>query len=115
SRQELHEGSADSKPRAGEAGQDHGRSPRDVCSSELRAVHGAAVTRAVSLAIVLAVCGPAAAQTPPLIIKSTGDIADPVFAPRGDKIAANVGRDRICVWSALDGTLIQTIELPDRP
>jgi len=73
------------------------------------------VTRAVSLAIVLAVCAPAAGQTPPLIIKATGDIADPVFAPRGDKIAANVGRDRICVWSALDGTLIQTIELPDRP
>ena len=73
------------------------------------------IARALSLLFVLAVCAQAAAQTSVFTIKATGDIADPVFAPRGDRIAADVGRDRICVWSALDGKLIQTIELPDRP
>jgi WD40 repeat protein len=71
--------------------------------------------RALSLAIALGVCAPAAAQTPVFTVKAIADVGDPVFAPRGDRIAANVGQDRISVWSALDGRLIQTIELPDRP
>ena len=70
--------------------------------------------RAWSLAIVLGVCAPAAAQTPVFTVKAAADIADPVFAPRGDRIAADVGPDRICIWSAADGKLIQTLELPDR-
>ena len=73
------------------------------------------IVRALSLLFVLAVCAQGAAQTSIFTVKATGDIGDPVFAPRGDRIAADVGPDRICVWSALDGTLLQTIELPDRP
>ena len=73
------------------------------------------IARALPLLFVLAVSGQGAAQTSVLTIKATGDIADPIFAPRGDRIAADVGPDRICVWSALDGTLIQTTELPARP
>ena len=73
------------------------------------------IARALSLLFVLAVCAQGTAQTSIFTLKATGDIADPVFAPRGDKIAADVGPDRICIWSALDGTLIQTIELPGRP
>jgi WD40 repeat protein len=73
------------------------------------------IARALSLLFVLAVCAQGAAQTAIFTVKATGEVGDPVFAPRGDRIAADVHPNRICVWSALDGTLLQTIALPDRP
>jgi WD40 repeat protein len=71
--------------------------------------------RALSVVIALGVCATAAAQTPVVTVKAPADIGGPLFAPKGDRVAASVGRDRVSVWSVIDGRLIQTLEVPARP
>jgi WD40 repeat protein len=71
--------------------------------------------RAWSLVVALAACSPAVAQTRILSVAAPADIGEPLFAPRGNTVAAYVGQDRVCVWSLPDGKLVQTLELPDRP
>jgi WD40 repeat protein len=72
-------------------------------------------SRALSFVVALGVWAPATAQTSLVTVKAPADIGGPLFAPKGDRVAASVGRDRLSVWSVPEGRLIQTLELPARP
>jgi WD40 repeat protein len=71
-------------------------------------------TRALSLIVALALSAPAAAQTLVVNLKGAADIGEVQFSPRGDTVAARVGRDRIDVWSLPDGRLIRSMNFPQQ-
>ena len=62
----------------------------------------------------LAVSIPALAQTPVVALKAADEVVAVIFSPRGDRIAAAVGKDRIAVWSLPDGKRLQELNFPDR-
>jgi WD40 repeat protein len=64
--------------------------------------------------LALAASMPALAQTPVVILKAADEVVAAILSPRGDKIAAAVGKDRIVVWSLPDGKLLQELRFPDR-
>ena len=57
---------------------------------------------------------PALAQTPVVTLKAADEVAAAILSPRGDRIAAAVGKDRIAVWSLPDGKLLQELKFPER-
>jgi WD40 repeat protein len=73
------------------------------------------MARALLFIIALSVSAPSAAQTLVVNLKGAADIGDTIFSPRGDRIAAIVGRDRVGVWSLPDGRLMQSIEFAQQP
>jgi WD40 repeat protein len=73
------------------------------------------MSRAYSIILALVVSVPAAAQTRVIDLKATADLGEMLFSPRGEKVAAVAGADRLAVWSLPDGKLIQAMEVPRRP
>jgi WD40 repeat protein len=72
------------------------------------------MSRPLFVLIALAVSVPAWAQTPVVTVKAADEVAAAILSPRGDRIAAAVGKDRIAVWSLPDGKLLQELKFPDR-
>jgi WD40 repeat protein len=73
------------------------------------------MARALLLTALLAVAAPSAAQTLLVNVNGAADIGETLFSPRGDRIAAIVGRDRVGVWALPDGKVLQTIEFAQQP
>jgi WD40 repeat protein len=71
------------------------------------------MSRLLFVLMALAVSMPAWAQTPVVTLKVADEVAAAIFSPRGDRIAAAVGKDRIAVWSLSDGKLLQELKFPD--
>jgi WD40 repeat protein len=63
----------------------------------------------------LCVSVPALAQTRVATLKASDEIREAFLSPRGDRIGACVGPDRIAIWSLPDGKLLQDVKLPQRP
>jgi WD40 repeat protein len=72
------------------------------------------MTRTLFVLMALALSMPALAQTPVVTLKAADEVAAAILSPRGDRIAAAVGRDRIAVWSLPDGKLLQELKFPAR-
>ena len=73
------------------------------------------MSRTLFVLIALAVSMPALAQTPVVTLKAADEVAAAILSPRGDRIAAAVGKDRIAIWSLPDGKLLQELKFPQRP
>ena len=72
------------------------------------------MTRTLFVLMALALSMPALAQTPVVTLKAADEVAAAILSPRGDRIAAAVGKDRIAVWSLPDGKLLQELKFPAR-
>jgi WD40 repeat protein len=72
-------------------------------------------SRTLLLVALLASPMPAPAQTRVVALKAADDVGAAVLSPRGDRIGARVGKDRIAVWSLPEGKLLQEVTLAGRP
>ena len=72
------------------------------------------MSRTLFVLMALALSMPALAQTPVVTLKAADEVVAAIFSPRGDRIAAAVGKDRIAVWSLPDGKLLQELKFPAR-
>jgi len=72
------------------------------------------MSRALFVLMTLAVSMPALAQTQVVTLKAADEVVAAILSPRGDRIAAAVGKDRIAVWSLPDGKLLQELKFPER-
>jgi WD40 repeat protein len=72
------------------------------------------MSRVLFVLIALAASMPALAQTPVVTLKAADEVVAAILSPRGDMIAAAVGKDRIAVWSLPDGKLLQELKFPQR-
>jgi hypothetical protein len=57
---------------------------------------------------------PALAQTRVVTLKAADEVVAAILSPRGDRIAAAVGKDRVAVWSLPDDKLLQELRFPQR-
>jgi len=73
------------------------------------------MSRVLFVFVALAASMPAWAQTPVVTLKAADQIGAAVLSPRGDRIAAAVGKDRVAVWSLPDGKLLRELTFPERP
>ncbi len=73
------------------------------------------MSRALLVIMALAASVPAWAQTPLVTLKATDEVVAAILSPRGDRIAAAVGKDRVAIWSVPEGTLLQELKFPQRP
>jgi WD40 repeat protein len=72
------------------------------------------MSRALFVLVALAASMPALAQTQVVTLKATDEVVAAILSPRGDRIAAAVGKDRVAVWSLPDGKLLQELTFPQR-
>jgi tricorn protease-like protein len=72
------------------------------------------MSRALFVLMALAASMPAVAQTRVVTLKAADEVVAAILSPRGDRIAAAVGKDRIAVWSLPDGKLLQELRFPQR-
>jgi hypothetical protein len=56
----------------------------------------------------------ALAQTRVVTLKAADEVVAAILSPRGDRIAAAGGKDRVAVWSLPDGKLLQELRFPQR-
>ena len=73
------------------------------------------MSRAFFFVVALAASLPAFAQTRVVSLNAAADIGATTLSPRGDRIAAAVGKDRVAIWSLPDGKLLQDMQFPQRP
>jgi len=71
-------------------------------------------TLLVVMAMALAIARPGSAQTPVARLNASGEVVGAILSPRGDRIAAAVGGDRVVVWSLPDGKLLQELRFATR-
>lgn len=67
------------------------------------------MSRALFVLVALAAAAPTSAQTQVVTLRATGEVVAAFLSPRGDRIAAAVGTDRVAVWSLPDGQLLQEL------
>ena len=72
------------------------------------------MSRALFVLMALAASMPAVAQTRVVTLKAADEVVAAILSPRGDRIAAAVGKDRVAVWSLPDGKLLQELKFPQR-
>jgi WD40 repeat protein len=71
--------------------------------------------RPLFLVLALVAAMPASAQTRVVTLTAANQVQATILSPRGDRIAAAVGEDRVAVWSLPDGKLLQELTLPHTP
>ena len=73
------------------------------------------MSRALCVIALLLASMPALAQSRVAALKASANVREAFLSPRGDRIAASVGEDRIAIWSLPDGKLLQDLKLAQRP
>lgn len=73
------------------------------------------MSRVLCVIALLLASMPASAQSRVATLKAAADVREAFLSPRGDRIAASVGQDRIAIWSLPDGKLLQDLKLAQRP
>ena len=72
-------------------------------------------SRAFVLIVALTASLPASAQSPVVTLKAAEKIRETIFSPRGDMIAAAVGKERVAIWSLPDGKPLQELKFSQMP
>ena len=72
------------------------------------------MSRALFVLMAIAASMPALAQTQVVTLKAADEVVAAILSPRGDRIAAAVGKDRVAVWSLPDDKLLQELRFPQR-
>ena len=72
-------------------------------------------SRALLFIVALGASMPALAQTPVVKLTAADKVDTTILSPRGDRIAAVVGKDRVAVWTLPNGGLLQELKLSRRP